>query len=734
MLNAVLVLALAFTGCSSVTFTPSTGSASSPAPGSPQFTVKGSLIGGRKAISGSTVSLVEAGTSGKTSSTVLSTTTTDSQGDFTLPNPSCHYPDSQLYLTAAGGDAGNGINPSILLSAMVGPCKTVPSHVIINEFSTAAAAYAFNRFFDRSDVSKVGADGPPGTDQYIGITNAGALLTTNLVFVPQGVPSLKLGVGSNPEKILNSVADILVYCVNSPAPYSNCDSLFNLLFTKTKNSDPDPDDSGASGNNNNSGPPKNTLSAAVYIAHHPAKHVSDLFGLLSHLPVAAPFTPFLGTSPDSFLLALTYTPGDLDGMKQIAIDQPGNVWIANGKGNSVTELSPLGVKLSPAGGYKAGGTLNGPESLVFDSSQNIWITNNLDNTVEAIDTSGKVVVGPFGDRSTYFGPKGLALDSLNLVWVADNQSSDKKKQLTVSTTGGAFSFFVGAKRFGLEMPVELVADTTLSPNLIWVSNSGDGGVTRIIADGKSKDGGDGGDNGDDAQPNDNGNGKSKLQGTHIPGGGQDKQGGIALDNCGNVWVANTPGSVTKILNGMDKHDDANPQDSQDNGKNQDVIGPIAVGGITSSSNPFGITTDSANHVWVLNQNGNSVTELNTRGKALSPSNGFTALGVISGPYNGIAIDRSGNVWIANAGNNTMTEFVGAAAPVATPRTQGRPISPKGPPPSNSNTCPNPCSGNGTVDGKGSCGGNGGGDGGDGGNGGNGDGGNGDGGNGNGDGA
>jgi len=420
----------------------------------------------------------------------------------------------------------------------------------------------------------------------------------------------------------------------------------------------------------------------VSIARHPAKHVDDLFNLLSHLPVSAPYKPLLTTAPDSFLLALTYKPGNLDGMKEIAIDQPGNVWIANGHGDSITEIDPTGMELSPHGGYKAGGMLNGPESLVFDTSQNLWITNNLDNTVEAMDTSGKVVIGPFGNGSTDFGPKGLALDSFNLVWVADNQGSDKKKQLSVSTTGGVFSFFVGGKRLGLDMPVGLVADTTLSPNLIWASNSGDGGVTRIIYDGKSK-----------------------LKGTHIPGGGQAQQGGITLDNCGNVWVSNTPGSVTEILQGATRDGGPEPESAQDKDKHQGVIGPIAVGGITSSSSPFGITTDSANHVWVLNQSGNSVTELNTLGKALSPADGFKAIGAINGPYNGIAVDRSGNVWIANAGNNTITEFVGAAAPVATPRTQGRPVSPDGVMAPDANGCSNPCDGkkNGDDD-QGRCGG------------------------------
>ena len=87
-----------------------------------------------------------------------------------------------------------------------------------------------------------------------------------------------------------------------------------------------------------------------------------------------------------------------------------------------------------------------------------------------------------------------------------------------------------------------------------------------------------------------------------------------------------------------------------------------------------------------------MTELNTLGKALSPADGFKAFGAINAPYNGIAVDRSGNVWIANAGNNTITEFVGAAAPVATPRTQGRPVSPEGAMAPDTKGCSNPCDG------------------------------------------
>jgi DNA-binding beta-propeller fold protein YncE len=127
-------------------------------------------------------------------------------------------------------------------------------------------------------------------------------------------------------------------------------------------------------------------------------------------------------------------------------------------------------------------------------------------------------------------------------------------------------------------------------------------------------------------------------------------------------VANTTGSVTKI------HDSAIPVVT---------LGPVAVGGITSTSQPWGITTDSANHVWVNNFGNNTVTELDTNGNAFSPSGGFTAGGLIKFPRNGIAVDRSGNVWVLDDDNPPafVTELLGAASPVATPRVSGRPVAP-----------------------------------------------------------
>ncbi len=278
-------------------------STTSSAPGS-RHSIRAKVMGGRKAISGATISLVEAGTSGKSSSTVLATTTSDRSSRFNISTFTCAYADSQLFLTASGGDAGSGPNPNILLMAALGPCNNLPNYVWISELSTVAAAYAFAQFLDPADPTRMGANGPPGTTQYIGIANAGATLATNLVNIATGTPAATLNGHGNSPSTLNTLADILVSCVDAPSPYRNCDTLFSAV----------PVPSGGSA-------PTNTLQAALDIALGPGQNVGTIFGLLAQAPVTLPYRPVLTSAPDSWSLALSFSFPVTAQLYRLAIDQ-----------------------------------------------------------------------------------------------------------------------------------------------------------------------------------------------------------------------------------------------------------------------------------------------------------------------------------------------------------------------------------------------------------------------------
>jgi hypothetical protein len=309
------------------------------------------VMGGRQPISNSSILLSEVGAFGRGTSNGLANAQSDANGNFNITSFSCQSQNSQLFITASGGDAGNGYNSNIFLVAMLGPCNNLPDNVVINEFSTVAAAYAFNLGMSPSNPQQIGTDGTPGTDHYIGMTNAGLLLATNLVNIARGTPATSLTTGNNSPRTLNTLAAILVACVNAPGfQFQACQDLYTAATPP-------------------GGPtPSNTLQAIFQIASHPGNNVAGIYNILSEVPsdVPLPYTPRLLTAPNDWLVALNYNPGDLSDPRGMAIDLNGNLWIANFTGGSsntgsVTKLSPTGVELSPSGGFTPTG-LSGPEA------------------------------------------------------------------------------------------------------------------------------------------------------------------------------------------------------------------------------------------------------------------------------------------------------------------------------------------------------------------------------------
>ena len=95
---------------------------------------------------------------------------------------------------------------------------------------------------------------------------------------------------------------------------------------------------------------------------------------------------------------------------------------------------------------------------------------------------------------------------------------------------------------------------------------------------------------------------------------------------------------------------------------------IKTGGVAY---PAGMAIDGAQDVWVANYRGQSISKLagtsNTAavGTALSPSTGYGRDANLLLPFS-VGIDFSGDVWVSNYSPGNLVEFIGLAAPTATP--------------------------------------------------------------------
>ena len=606
-------------------------------------TMQGKVFGGQQPISGATIQLYAAQTTGYAAAAaplISTAVTTDANGNFSITGDyTCPAsPNDLVYLTATGGNSGSGVNSNIVQVAALGPCSSLSSstYITISEVSTVAAAYALAGF--ATDSTHVGTS----SANYTGLKNAFAtvnnlvdLATGNALTVTPAYATQATGTIVNtfksvvPQSEIYTLANILSSCVNTNGvggASTNCSSLFSYS------------------RGNNATTPSDTFTAALAMAQNPGNNVTLLYNLA---PATPPFAPSLASAPNDWTIALNFVGGGLGGpttlsaqalASDLAIDASGNVWTSDGRTSRLTELSPLGAPISPntvttpslsIGGFSGGG-LAQPTGLAFDLNGAVWLSNGT-GTISEFSNSGSAVGSGFSGGGLSGNVTSLAVDTTNNIWA-------------VSAGGSVLSKFdnngnpVSATGFNqnINSPFSVVIDAS---NNVWVSSNGNGYALKF---------------------DNNGNQLGLSNGASI----QDATPFTAIDGSGNFVVPNST-----VANSIQIYNSSN-----------------AVLKTTYQPNtvfaPSGIAIDGLGHIFVTNGGGNNgaqippnVTELTSTGTALSPtSTGFTGTGtsvtgagLITLSVKAAAVDGSGNLWILNGENkSTVTEFVGIGAPTVTP--------------------------------------------------------------------
>lgn len=561
------------------------------------------------------VSLLSAAATGSSDS-VGAYVATGADGSFFWNGDYTCTAGAQVYLYALGGNAGAGTNSASGMLAVLGSCpaagnfSSVP-YVTVNEVSTIAAAYAMAGF--ATDATHVSSSGTALAQ--VGVVNAFAN-AANLasLFSGTALATTPAGNGTAPQGVVNTLADILVTCVETGSPGSNnCSTLFSNAMS-----------GGSTGTI-----PTDTATAAINIAHNPAITFGALLGLD---PTNLPFGPTMSGVTYDFTVGISFTGGGLGDPIAIGVDGSGNAWVAN-RYSTVSKFSSTGVALSPSTGFTGGG-LNVPIAIAIDGSGNAWIVD---------DNGGIQAVSKFSSSGAALSPStgytggglseafSIAIDSSGNAWVTNYGGNSLSK---FSSTGVALSPSTGYTGGGLSQPRSIAFDGSGNA---WIANTVGYNVSEFSSSGAP------------ISPS-----------TGYIGGGLDEPWSIAIDSSGNAWVADWGGAVSKFSN-------AGAALSPSTG--------YTGGGLHE---PGSIAIDGSGNAWIADLNVGDVSEFSSAGAVLSPSVGFLGGGFAGPEGIAIDGSGDVWVANADGGpqfNGSVTELIGAATPVITPICAGLPATP-----------------------------------------------------------
>ncbi len=486
---------------------------SGPAP-SAAVVLGGSVHGGRQPVSGASIQLYAAGSSGLASQAIpllSNAVQSDSSGNFSIPaDYHCPSASSQVYVVARGGNPGlasGAQNPDLTLAAVLGSCSSLTSvsDVAVNEVTTVGSVWPLAAYM--TSPTQLGSAAGDTT------FTAAATSVPEFVNLAQGAsPGTPTSTSHFAEASkLNTLADVLAACVSSTGGSAGDGSPCGQLFSMATPS--------------GGKPPADTLTAALLIAQNPHNAVDSIYSLSS---ADNSFAPVLTAPPPDWTLTLSYdvaTPslslptGTYTGSQEVTITDatPGSTIFYTTDGtvpatSSTPYSGPIAVDVSST--LQAIAVLQGSTSSVASSTltisalgtsaklafvqqpSNALAGNTISPavTVQVVDAGGTTLVGatnaitlslvggtglsgtlsvvPQNGIATFSGLAVGAAGTYTLYATSPNLSSATSASFTITAPGGGTP--VPAKLAFLQQPTNAVAGATISPGVQVAVQDGSG--------------------------------------------------------------------------------------------------------------------------------------------------------------------------------------------------------------------------------------------------------------------
>ena len=357
----------------------------------------------------------------------------------------------------------------------------------------------------------------------------------------------------------------------------------------------------------------------------------------------------------------------------VAADDADNVGVADTGASTLREITVGGVVTTLAGSPGQPGAADGtgtaarflgPTGVTADGAGNWYVADNGNSTIRKVTAGGVVttLAGAAGQAGSaditgsaarYFSPRSVAVDDAGNVYVADTYNCTIRK---VTSDGGVTTLAGSVGQAGS-------ADGTNSsaqfnhPFGVAVDNLGNVYVADTY-------------NSTIRLVTSNGV-VTTLAGSAGQLGSADGTGAeaqfnypssLAVDDAGNVYVADTYNCTIRKVTAAGKVTTLAGSAGQPGSAD-------GTGGTAQFEEPNGVTVDLAGNLYVADSGNNLVRKLTGGGKVTTLAGSAGIPGSADGtnsaarfdfPY-GLAVDIAGNVYVADAGNNTIRKVTSAGA-------------------------------------------------------------------------
>lgn len=355
----------------------------------------------------------------------------------------------------------------------------------------------------------------------------------------------------------------------------------------------------------------------------------------------------------------------------VALDNLGNIYVADLDNSTIRKITSSGVVTTLAGTAGTAGSADGtngsaqfyyPSSVTVDSAGNVYVADTYNSTIRKVNNSGVVstfagsagmVGNADGTNSTarFYYPSGLTADSAGNLYVADTDNSIIRK----ITTAGAVTTLAGSVEHSGSADADGSAARFNSPNGAAVDGAGNvfvadtlnhtirkitpGGLVTTLAGKPGQ-----------AGSADGTNGMARFNQPYA----------VAFDGTGNLYVADTLNQTIRKVTS--------------NGAVTTLAGSAGQSGNADGTNgaarfaaPTGVAVDGAGNLYVADFSSSTLRKVTSDGVVTTLAGSAGQSGIadgtnntarFNGPY-GVSVDGAGNIYVTDSFSHTIRKVTSA---------------------------------------------------------------------------